>query len=302
MSRDSAAKYKGKGRAKTTANREVIDLTLDLPSSAGEAGRLTPPSSPPSHDAPPLPSTPVRISVAEAGLSLVTPPTSKRKSQSRITSYYPNKRNRIEIVPTSPTPAERKANRVADRADKEAEREAARAAKAETRRREREARDARRAEEDNAKDARAAARAIEKEQREAEAAQKKEEKRRKAQWKADWKTWMQRNKQVDATFEIPEGQHNDHEKFKNIKECKQEFGIKRDELDCIPHCDTVNPINEEYAPEKRFSVKHVMRLAWKKEAIENGIPQNDIITLIEKGRELYEARTGQKIGQPDVRS
>ena len=307
MSTRNSNKAKGKAKIEVV---EVIDLTLDVPSTAHKAVQvqLPLPITPPRQTRPmssnqagssrllhssstrPMPCTPVRAGPSTLPSSSPFSPTqgTKRKAQqARITSFFPAKKFRIETVPTPLTPHEKKAAREEEKIARADAKRLARAL-------EQEERDAKRLAEEEVRVARAEERRVKKEAREVEAAHK----RKVAQWKVDWKDWVQRNKQPDAEFEMSKGEDM-WENYINVKGTK-DIGLTRNELDCLEHCDVKNPLQpagEEWAPMKMYRVADAEKLAYRKEGIVNGISQDDEAALLREGEERLKTRMGKRANE-----
>jgi hypothetical protein len=297
---------KSKGKAKV----EVIDLTLDEPLTANKAVQvqLPLPISPPRNARPTTstlagnskavpppstrvnPSTPIRAGSSNASFSSPFSPTqgTKRKAeQARITSFFPAKKLRIETIPAPLTPDEKKA---AKEEEKTARADARRLAKELEKEAKELEKEEKKAAEEKTKAKKAEERRLKKEARDAEAARKREI----AQWRADWKDWVQRNRQPDAEFTMPKGEDM-WENHVNIKGAK-ELDLTRHELDCLEHCDVKNPMQpagEEWAPMKLYRVAEVEKLAYRKEGIVNGVSQDDEAALLREGEEKLKTRMGK---------
>ena len=129
---------------------------------------------------------------------------------------------------------------------------------------------------------------IEKE-RKAEAT--KLEKARKAnekQWKQDWKIWFtDPANQTSATF-----QRTPNDDLVNVKESATVYGIKREELNCLRHCNAPNPHGPYFTPMKLFVKAEVQDLAFRKEGILAGVSQDDEVGLLRRGKEVFEEKNG----------
>ncbi|KAF2692239.1 hypothetical protein K458DRAFT_411883 [Lentithecium fluviatile CBS 122367] len=296
----------GKEKAKI-----IIDLTVDVPSThKAMQEQLPSPVSPPRHAQPtdstqagsskagPSSSTSPRFTTpVRPGPSTSTPsptPGTKRKArQALITSWFPAKKPRIETATLELTPDEKRAARESERAARESEKLARADAKRLALQLEKEEKAALKAKADAAKAARAEERRIKKEVKEAELAQK----RLLAQWKADWKDWVERHKQPDAEFTIPKNEDM-WENHVNATGAKKHAGLTRNELDCLRHCDVKNPqqpAGEEYAPMKMYRAADVEKLVWRKEAIVSGLSQEDEAALLQEG----ERRLVEKMAKDD---
>jgi hypothetical protein len=292
---------KGKGKAKVV----IIDLTDDAPSSSEEAvqAQLHLPTSPP-HGARPIHSTQAggsravpssfttnaRPGPSSTPLSSTLSPTqgTKRKAQATITSFFPAKKPRIDVIPTQPTPNEKKVLRGAEKVAREEQK----LVRAEARRLvmelEKEEREARKEKANAAKAAKAEERRLKKETRDAEVARKREV----AQWRVDWKEWVQRTRQPNAVFQIPKDE-NRWQNHMNANGAK-ELDLTRHELDCLPHCEVKNPADEDYPPMKLYRIVDVQILAFWKEGIVNGISQDDEEALLREGERRLNLRKKKK--------
>jgi hypothetical protein len=288
-----------KGKAKV----EIVDLTVEVPFTVNKEVQVRPtsPVTPPRATRPATvnqassskavrasPCTPTRAesSTATASSPFSSTQGTKRKAQqARITSFFPTKKLRLETIPAALTPDEKKVLRE--------ETKLARAdARLLARELEREHQEEKKAVEDALKAAKAEDRQSKKAARDAETAQK----RQVAKWKADWKDWVQRNKQPDAEFEMPKGEDM-WENHMNVKDTKK-LGLTRIELDCLEHCDVKNPLQpagEEWAPMKMYKLADVEKLAFRKEGIINGVLQHDETTLLQQG----EAKLKKKLEKKD---
>lgn len=297
---------KGKGKAKI----EVIDLTVDVPLTANKAVQVQQRSpASPSRDAQPTisnqagsskdvpssstranPCTPTRAgsSYASSHYSFSPTQSTKRKAQQAcITSFFPAKKFRIETIPPELSPEQKKALREEDKMAKADARRLAREL-------EREKREEKKAAEDVTKAVKAAERRLKKEARDAEAARKREM----AQWKADWKNWVQRNRQPDVEFTMPKGEEM-WVNHMNVTGTKV-LGLTRYELDCLPHCAVDNPLQpagEEWAPMMMFRIDDVERLAFRKEGIVSGVSQDDEAVLLREGEERLKTKMEKRDNQ-----
>jgi hypothetical protein len=78
----------------------------------------------------------------------------------------------------------------------------------------------------------------------------------------------------------------------NVKESAKVYGIKGDELACVPYCPVQNPHGKGFTPMKFFLETDVIRLAFRKEAVMAGVSQDDEDELLARGQELYEEKNG----------
>ncbi|KAJ4360257.1 uncharacterized protein N0V89_000817 [Didymosphaeria variabile] len=215
------------------------------------------------------PRTPPRRSTQSA--SFTTPSSSalpsslssQRKSQARITSFFPNKKRRIETIPFELSPAEKKAKKQ---------------------------------EEDDIK---ALIKDIENEERETKKAEKEaerqlkreeklavtREKKQKAQYRLNWNTWCERNARPNATFKTPKG--DVWASHKCMSQCVQDFGLKRSEVLCLEHCSIPNYHNEDAPAIRLYRSDDVEKLVGRKEATLAGIEGIDEEDLIAEGRALF---------------
>jgi len=250
-------------------------------SSVSRAAKVPPPETPHRRAQPPhFPSTPQTRAGPSTAPIPCTPVSStlnrKRKEQSLITSFFPNKKVRVETVPIAPSPAESKAARLARKQEEED-------IKALIQDIEKEEREERKAREDAAKAAREAERQLKREAREAEALRRKQVNR----CRNKWRDWVSSNKKPLATFSIADGEL--WSLHRNVKQCRAEFGLPRTDLDCLPHCDVENPLNGEYADMRMFRLVDVERLAWRKEGVLRGVEGSEE-EVIEQGRRLWEEK------------
>ncbi|KAF2438397.1 hypothetical protein P171DRAFT_504573 [Karstenula rhodostoma CBS 690.94] len=107
-------------------------------------------------------------------------------------------------------------------------------------------------------------------------------------WKKDWKEWIS----------APENQSTDqfqrtyNEDLVNVKESAKVYGVKGEELACLPHCPVQNPHGKGFTPMKFFLKADVVRLAFRKEAVLEGESQDDEDELLARGEKLYEQKHG----------
>lgn len=108
------------------------------------------------------------------------------------------------------------------------------------------------------------------------------------QWRKDWKGWINDpENQSSALFE------RDYEEVLiNVKESGKVYGVKGEELACLPHCPVTNPHGKGFTPMKFFKKAEVIRLAFRKEAVLAGVSQDDEDQLLATGQELYEEKHG----------
>ncbi|KAL1606204.1 hypothetical protein SLS60_003605 [Paraconiothyrium brasiliense] len=107
-------------------------------------------------------------------------------------------------------------------------------------------------------------------------------------WRQDWKDWISaaENQSTDQF------NRNYDEDLVNVKESAKVYGIKKEDLACLPHCPVQNPHGKGFTPMKFFLKTDVIRLAFRKEAILAGVPQDDEEELLACGEELYEEKNG----------
>lgn len=107
-------------------------------------------------------------------------------------------------------------------------------------------------------------------------------------WRKDWKDWIS----------APENMSTDRfertydEDLINVKESAKVYGIKGEELATLPHCPVQNPHGKGFTPMKFFRKADVIRLAYRKEAILAGEPQDDEEELLTQGQMLFEEKHG----------
>ncbi|KAJ4356726.1 uncharacterized protein N0V89_004762 [Didymosphaeria variabile] len=107
-------------------------------------------------------------------------------------------------------------------------------------------------------------------------------------WRKDWKEWIS----------APENQSTDQfdrnydEDLINVKESAKVYGIKSEDLACLPHCPVQNPHGKGFTPMKFFLKTDVIQLAFRKEAVLAGVSQDDEEELLVHGEELYEEKNG----------
>lgn len=275
----STGKGKGKGRADALVCKFTDSSRLASPPPSAAKPRVLP-VTPPLRSQPAVatPAISFNISIGKntkASLSTHLPtPSSKRKSQSRITSFFPSKKLRIETIPIAFTSAETKA---AQKAQKELdddisalirdiekeEREEEKARKEAQREQERQTRNA---DKDAARQSK----------READAAAKlalDRLRKQKAQNRRLWKDWVTSNSRPNATFRgLRHGWDQEH---RNVTQCRRDFGLSRVELDCLEHFSMRNPINEEYADMRIYRLNDVEQLAARKQAMLQGVQESD---------------------------
>lgn len=132
---------------------------------------------------------------------------------------------------------------------------------------------------------RAAIKAANAAKRKEAAAAKKAETERKKQWKRDWEMWVTENNIKDTFFTSFE------EDCVTTSKAKQYLRLQAHELECLPHDERPNPQGFK-APMKLYKYDEVVDLAYKKEAIQAGVSQDDEELLIAQGKKLYEANRG----------
>lgn len=257
---------KGKGKART--------VVVEVASSSTVAPPRTPHRNPQPPDSTPTSAQPAILATPSSS-SFLSTPSSKRKSQARITSFFPNKKVRIETIPFELSPAEKKAKKE---------------------------------EEDDIKalikDIEKEERELKKAEREAERQLKREEKlaaseerRRKAQHRLDWNSWCDRNSRPDATFKIPKG--DVWAMHKCMSQCVQEFGLRRSEVLCLEHCSIPNYHDKDAADIRLYRSDDVEKLAGRKEAMLAGIECSDEEELIAKGWALFtQKQLAKAAGRP----
>lgn len=275
----SSATVKGKARADDSA--------------AARSSALPPPRTPPRRQ-PPTFATP-------SSSTCPSTPSSKRKSQARITSYFPNKKIRVETIPFELSPAEKKA-----RKDEEDD------IKALIKDIEKEERETKKAIEKEQRQARKATERAERQAKRAEQDAKQQLKREtqlaaarerqtKAHYRANWNRWCEDNAMHNATFEFPKNLPKDDlwVLHRSITQCGKEFGLKRDEAFCLEHCCMPNYHNPDAPDITLFRLDDVYKLAWRKEAMLAGIECNTDDDWIAEGRFLFlekqKAKTASKV-------
>lgn len=279
---------RGKGKA------VVIDLTFDEPVPStfynAEPVQSTLPATPRRNTRPtspmnestftqPVPSTPTRAgpsNTAPPNPTTPTPGSKRTRSQARITAYFPPKKFRVDPIPFQLTKEEAKEARDKQKM-KEEENRVARA-------------DAIRLAKALEKEERAQKKAERERLREAEKAHKQQQN----QWKADWKSWVERHRQPDARLKLPKRIPWDI--YVNATGT-EDYGLTQRERQCLPHCDLKNPHEQpgqEYAPMKIYRRADVELLAWRKEGVLTGVSQDDEEALLEEGERRYKARKGEK--------
>ncbi|KAF2865933.1 hypothetical protein BDV95DRAFT_242740 [Massariosphaeria phaeospora] len=328
MSDQAPSKSKGKGKARV----DFVDLALDVDvdvdglssasSSATVRAQLPSPVSPPRNADTRLPTTPTpsrlglglglgaapspRTPLARAPSTfrpshLSSTPSSSKPSPSQsckrkatkqtvIDSFFPTKKPKLETLPAALTPEGKKALRDEE---KRAQAEGKRLAK-ELDREEREAQKAaKKAILDAARAVKAEERRVKKEARDAETARKREVRR--------WKAWVLRHKDSYADFVIPEGEnmYQNHVNFNGT----DGTGLTRPEMQCLPHCKVKNPNEppgqppgDEYKPMRMFRKEDVRRLKYRKEAVLNGVAQDDEARLLREGERLFKLRKEKEEG------
>ncbi|KAI4605931.1 hypothetical protein J4E83_010357 [Alternaria metachromatica] len=107
----------------------------------------------------------------------------------------------------------------------------------------------------------------------------KERKKQAAQWKKDWKDWISKNQTYEELTSGDLGKHV------NAKNAKAFFDLKPDELKCIPHRPSVNAFNQ--MPQKDYRWDDCGKLAFRKEAMLAGIPQDNEQEFLAKGKKLF---------------
>jgi hypothetical protein len=253
MASQSANKGKGKGKVKARmpSYHDSVFIDLTTPSSSAEPVQL------PSPISEPRPAQLPSFMTSSSGSSSSQPPPSHgtKRKQSKITSFFPNKKGRIETVAL----AEDK--KVADKAEKAAKKK----------------------EKEEKKEQDAAIKAANAQER---------TKRREA--KKRWREWHEEHQMPDITFDIPED--DDQVDYLIATECRNEFGLDFNERKCLPYCERENPIKSDYGPMKLYRRREVAKLAWRKEAMLDGVREEEVgrETLLKSGKTLFEERTGKK--------
>lgn len=109
----------------------------------------------------------------------------------------------------------------------------------------------------------------------------------------NWREWHEEHQKSGTTFEILESDKEvDH---LIATECKNEFGLDLNERKCLEYCERENPIRSDYSPMKLYRRREVAKLAWRKEAMLEGLLEKEIgkETLLKTGKGLFERRTGR---------
>ncbi|KAL1598696.1 hypothetical protein SLS60_007836 [Paraconiothyrium brasiliense] len=230
------------------------------------ATSFEPPRTPSRRPQPPA-STPTSAQFAglatPSSSALTSSPNAKRKSQARITSFFPNKKRRIETIPFKLSPAEKKAKRQEENDIKTLIKDI-----------EKEEREIKKAEKD-------AERQLKREERSAATLERK----RKAENRSKWNAWCEHNARPNATFQTPKG--DVWASHKCISQCIQDFGLKRSEVLCLEHCSIPNYHNEDAPDIRLYRSGDVERLVARKEATLAGLECLDEEDWIAEGRVLF---------------
>jgi hypothetical protein len=236
-------KGKGKGKARMPSHHDSVFIDLTTPSSSAEPVQL------PSPIFPPRPTQLPSFMSSSSGSSSSQPASSQgtKRKQAKITSFFPNKKGRIETIVLA---VDKKAVKKRQRAAKREQEAAIKAANAHERTKQREA-------------------------------------------KKNWREWHEEHQKPDTTFEIPIG--DEQTDYIIATECKNEFGLDLNERRCLQYCERENPIKPDYGPMKLYRRREVAKIAWRKEAMLDGVLENEVgrATLLKRGKSLFEERTGR---------
>ena len=136
-------------------------------------------------------------------------------------------------------------------------------------------------------------RAARKEQGAAIKAANAQERAKQREAKKNWREWHEKHQKPDTTFEIPKSDKQTDYIF--ATECKNEFGLDLNERRCLQYCERENPIKSNYGPMKLYRRREVAKMAWRKEAMLDGVLENEVgkTTLLKRGKSLFEERTGR---------
>ncbi|KAJ4295068.1 hypothetical protein N0V90_007076 [Kalmusia sp. IMI 367209] len=105
-------------------------------------------------------------------------------------------------------------------------------------------------------------------------------------WKQAWKEWISDPEDINmAKFERTYSKDP-----VNVKESDKIYGVKREELDCLQHCPAPNPHGRGFTPMKLLKTIEVQYLAFRKEAMLAGVPQDDEKDLLEQGKKSTRRR------------
>ncbi|KAF2442793.1 hypothetical protein P171DRAFT_49366 [Karstenula rhodostoma CBS 690.94] len=230
---------------------------------APSSSAVSPPRTPPRRPQPPAqPATP-------SSSAFPATPSSKHK-QSRITSFFPNRKRRLDTIPFELSPAEK-------RAEKRAKKQEEADVKVLIKDIEKEEREAKRAEIE-------AERQLKREEQVAAAL----ERQKKARIRANWNSWCERNARPNSKFEIPKADEKRLWKLhRSMTQCDKEFGLKRLELHCLEHCSRPNWHTDGATEMLLYRLDDVERLAWRKEAMLAGVECDNEEELFAKGRSLF---------------
>ena len=132
-----------------------------------------------------------------------------------------------------------------------------------------------------------------KEQEAAIKAANAKERTRQREAKKSWREWHEEHQKPDSTFEIPKSE--DQTDYIAATECRNEFGLDLNERKCLQYCERENPIKSDYGPMKLYRRREVAKMAWRKEAMLDGVLEKEVgkETLLKRGKSLFEQRTGR---------